>query len=166
MPSPAATSQVGAVRGELRPLRGNRRVFDRRWLARRSFRGRQHPGVHRSLFMLEVYDRVVPSKSLPTLIALLILAAGLYAFAGFLYIVRGRILSKDCRDHRPVAFATCPCGHRRRLAEDEDQRRRLEAGPGDGSDPELSEWRGGARRRFSTCLGCQSTSQSASSCIL
>ncbi len=46
------------------------------------------------LFMLEVYDRVIPSGSLPTLVALLILAAGLYAFSGFLDIVRMRVLSR------------------------------------------------------------------------
>jgi len=32
-----------------------------------------------SLFMLEIYDRVIPSRSVPTLVALLILAAGLDA---------------------------------------------------------------------------------------
>ena len=31
-----------------------------------------------SFFMLEVYDRVVPSRSLPTLVELVILAGGLY----------------------------------------------------------------------------------------
>jgi PrtD family type I secretion system ABC transporter len=46
------------------------------------------------LFMLEVYDRVIPSGSLPTLVALLILVAGLYAFSGFLEVVRGRVLSR------------------------------------------------------------------------
>jgi hypothetical protein len=37
-----------------------------------------------SLFMLEVYDRVIPSRSVPTLVALLILAAGLYAAQGII----------------------------------------------------------------------------------
>jgi len=45
-----------------------------------------------SFFMLEVYDRVVPSHSVPTLIALALLACGLYLFQGFLDILRGRIL--------------------------------------------------------------------------
>jgi len=35
-----------------------------------------------SLFMLEVYDRVIPRRSVPTLVALLILASGLYAAQG------------------------------------------------------------------------------------
>ncbi len=45
-----------------------------------------------SFFMLEVYDRVVPSHSVPTLIALALLACGLYLFQAFLDILRGRIL--------------------------------------------------------------------------
>ncbi|WP_168332153.1 hypothetical protein [Rhizobium leguminosarum] len=51
-------------------------------------------GFTSSVFMLETYDRVIPSGSLPTLVALLILAAGLYAFSGFLDTIRGRILSR------------------------------------------------------------------------
>lgn len=47
-----------------------------------------------SFFMLEVYDRVLPSRSVPTLVALAILASALYAFQGLLEIVRGRILSR------------------------------------------------------------------------
>src|SRR5580693_9656087 len=45
-----------------------------------------------SLFMLEVYDRVLPSRSVPTLVALLILAAGLYACQGVIDLIRSRIL--------------------------------------------------------------------------
>src|SRR3979411_2991261 len=45
-----------------------------------------------SIFMLEVYDRVLPSRSIPTLIGLLILACGLYVAQGVLDLVRGRIL--------------------------------------------------------------------------
>jgi ATP-binding cassette, subfamily C, bacterial PrsD len=45
-----------------------------------------------SLFMLEVYDRVLPSRSIPTLVALLILAAGLYAAQGIIDLIRSRIL--------------------------------------------------------------------------
>jgi ATP-binding cassette, subfamily C, bacterial PrsD len=46
------------------------------------------------LFMIEVYDRVIPSQSLPTLIALLILAAGLYAFSSILDVLRSRVLMR------------------------------------------------------------------------
>lgn len=45
-----------------------------------------------SFFMLEVYDRVVPSRSVPTLIGLAILAAILFSFQGILELIRGRIL--------------------------------------------------------------------------
>src|SRR5450432_1814672 len=45
-----------------------------------------------SIFMLEVYDRVLPSRSIPTLIGLAILAGGLYVAQGGLDLIRGRIL--------------------------------------------------------------------------
>src|SRR5215831_6657541 len=45
-----------------------------------------------AIFMLEVYDRVLPSRSMPTLIGLAVLALGLYAALGLLDLIRGRIL--------------------------------------------------------------------------
>src|SRR3979411_2844785 len=45
-----------------------------------------------SIFMLEIYDRVLPSRSVPTLVALIILAGGLYIAQGILDLIRGRIL--------------------------------------------------------------------------
>ncbi|MCA6116506.1 type I secretion system permease/ATPase [Bradyrhizobium sp. WSM 1738] len=45
-----------------------------------------------SLFMMEVYDRVLPSRSVPTLIGLLILAMTLYVFQGLMDALRGRLL--------------------------------------------------------------------------
>src|SRR5260370_8508405 len=45
-----------------------------------------------SIFMLEVYDRVLPSRSIPTLVGLIILAGGLYIAQGVLDLIRGRIL--------------------------------------------------------------------------
>lgn len=45
-----------------------------------------------SLFMLEVYDRVLPSRSLPTLAGLGVLVLGLYVFQGFFDIIRGPLL--------------------------------------------------------------------------
>lgn len=47
-----------------------------------------------SFFMLQVYDRVLPGRSIPTLIALLVLAITLYAFQGGLDLVRGRISAR------------------------------------------------------------------------
>src|SRR5262245_56419033 len=45
-----------------------------------------------SLFMLEVYDRVLPSRSVPTLVALSVLAAILFTFQALLEVTRGRLL--------------------------------------------------------------------------
>jgi ATP-binding cassette, subfamily C, bacterial PrsD len=45
-------------------------------------------------FMLEVYDRVLPSRSVPTLVALLLLVLVLYAFSGILDVVRARIMAR------------------------------------------------------------------------
>jgi ABC-type protease/lipase transport system fused ATPase/permease subunit len=44
------------------------------------------------IFMLEVYDRVIPSRSIPTLVGISILAAVMFGFQGLLDIVRGRVL--------------------------------------------------------------------------
>jgi ATP-binding cassette subfamily C protein len=45
-----------------------------------------------AVFMLEVYDRVLPSRSVPTLVGLVILATGLYVAQGLLDLIRSRIL--------------------------------------------------------------------------
>jgi ATP-binding cassette subfamily C protein len=45
-----------------------------------------------SLFMLQVYDRVLPSRSIPTLLGLALIVACLYTFQGVLEVLRGRIL--------------------------------------------------------------------------
>jgi PrtD family type I secretion system ABC transporter len=45
-----------------------------------------------SFFMLAVYDRVLPSRSLPTLLALALLALVLYLFQAVLDVIRGRAL--------------------------------------------------------------------------
>jgi len=47
-----------------------------------------------SIFMLEVYDRVLPSRSVPTLVGLVVLAGGLYIAQGVLDLIRGRILGR------------------------------------------------------------------------
>jgi len=44
------------------------------------------------VFMLQVYDRVLASGSVPTLIGLAVLAGGLYLFQAVLDIVRARVL--------------------------------------------------------------------------
>ncbi|NWB87130.1 type I secretion system permease/ATPase [Pseudomonas gingeri] len=44
------------------------------------------------VFMLEVYDRVIPSQSVPTLVALGLLVLGVYALSGLLDVLRSRIM--------------------------------------------------------------------------
>jgi ATP-binding cassette subfamily C protein len=46
------------------------------------------------LFMMQVYDRVLTGRSVPTLVALSLLALLLYAFLGLLEVIRARILSR------------------------------------------------------------------------
>jgi ATP-binding cassette subfamily C exporter for protease/lipase len=46
------------------------------------------------VFMLQVYDRVLASRSVPTLVALSALAAALYAFWGIFEFLRSRTLSR------------------------------------------------------------------------
>jgi len=46
------------------------------------------------LFMLQVYDRVLGSRSEATLVALVVLIAMLYLIMGFLDYARGRILAR------------------------------------------------------------------------
>jgi ATP-binding cassette subfamily C protein len=45
-----------------------------------------------AFYMLQIYDRVIPSGSVPTLIALSALAIGLYGFQGLFDILRSQIL--------------------------------------------------------------------------
>ena len=47
-----------------------------------------------AMFMLQIYDRVLPSRSVPTLVGLAGLAAGLYVAQGLLDLIRGRILAR------------------------------------------------------------------------
>ncbi|MEQ1670212.1 MAG: type I secretion system permease/ATPase [Hyphomicrobium sp.] len=47
-----------------------------------------------SFYMLQVYDRVLPSQSVPTLIGLSVLMFGLYAINGLLEFLRARIMSR------------------------------------------------------------------------
>lgn len=60
------------------------------------------------LFMLQVYDRVLASRSVPTLVALIGLVAGLYVFLGILEFIRSRVLSRVgsqiCQDLNPRTF--------------------------------------------------------------
>jgi ATP-binding cassette subfamily C protein len=46
-----------------------------------------------AIFMMQVYDRVLGSQSVPTLVALSIIAMGAYTFQGWLDIIRVRVLA-------------------------------------------------------------------------
>ena len=45
-----------------------------------------------SIYMLEIYDRVLTSRSIPTLVGLTVLVVILYGFQGLLDLLRGRVL--------------------------------------------------------------------------
>ena len=72
-----------------------------------------------SLYMLQVYDRVLPSRSVPTLVGLTVLMAGLYAAFGLLDFLRVRVMSRvgvridrctcvpQCSRRRAAAAAAC-----------------------------------------------------------
>ena len=47
-----------------------------------------------AFFMLEIYDRVLPSRSMPTLLGLAILAGILYAFLGLVDLIRSRLMTR------------------------------------------------------------------------
>jgi ATP-binding cassette subfamily C protein PrsD len=47
-----------------------------------------------AMFMLEVYDRVLPSRSTATLVGLIVLVAGLYVALGVLDAIRARIIAR------------------------------------------------------------------------
>lgn len=49
------------------------------------------------LFMLQVYDRVLTSNSVPTLVALLVLVTFLFVFIGLFEFVRSRLLARIAR---------------------------------------------------------------------
>lgn len=94
------------------------------------------------LFMLEVYDRVIPSRSVPTLVALLILIVGIYAFSGVVDVIRGRVMARiagihgDALSKKLLAMiAGAPLrskgsGDILRPAQDADQITSFLAGPG------------------------------------
>jgi ATP-binding cassette subfamily C protein len=47
-----------------------------------------------SIFMMEVYDRVLPSRSIPTLVGLCVIIVVLYLFQGLFDALRGRIMAR------------------------------------------------------------------------
>ncbi len=92
------------------------------------------------LFMLQVYDRVLTSKSVPTLAALMGLVACMFAFMGALELIRSRILvrvalrldrilSEHVFQHVVRVAPSDGSGRRTRLIHDLDHIRNFVAGP-------------------------------------
>ena len=78
------------------------------------------------IYMLQVYDRVLPSKSIETLIALSVLLVGLFVVSGCLEYVRVRLLSRTGRQlEARVAPAVFDAAVRSRVANTK----------GEGTDP-------------------------------
>lgn len=73
------------------------------------------------IYMLQVYDRVLPSKSIETLIALSILLIGLFVISGCLEFVRVRLLSRAAsRLEARVAPAVFDAAVRKRVTSTND----------------------------------------------
>ena len=92
-----------------------------------------------SIYMLEVYDRVLPSRSIPTLIGLSVLVLGLYGFQGLLDLLRGRILVRIGRSLGAEPERAGSISAIARLAlQHARQRRRIAAASRSRSGPRLS----------------------------
>ena len=66
-----------------------------------------------ALYMLQIYDRVLSSQSVPTLVTLSILAISLYLFQGTLDVIRSQVLVRlgaklDHRLARMERYVTSP----------------------------------------------------------
>lgn len=82
----ASSSEVSPVREAVRSLRGA-------FIAVGAFSAVINVlYLTSSIYMIQVYDRVLMSRSVPTLVALSILAVGLFVLQGLLETVRGRLL--------------------------------------------------------------------------
>jgi ATP-binding cassette subfamily C protein len=95
-----------------------------------------------SLFMLQVYDRVLPSQSVPTLVALTVVVAGLFLFQAGFDLIRSRLLVRVAsrvdetfgeRTYRAVLslpLRAVPAGDGLQPIRDLDSVRNFLAGPG------------------------------------
>ncbi|MBL3684862.1 hypothetical protein F2981_23670 (plasmid) [Sinorhizobium meliloti] len=113
-----------------------------------------------SFFHLEVYDRILPSRSIPSLIALSLLALLLYAFQGAFELIRGADAGgiagaldesperTHLPRHREGAVEAQNAGDGLQALRDFDQVRSFLSGRRSGP-------------RSSTCPGCLSTSRFA-----
>ncbi len=75
------------------------------------------------LFMLQVYDRVLASRSMPTLVALLVLITGLFIVMGLLEYIRARVLARaGARFQAALDFRVFDAVLRRSVAPEERAR--------------------------------------------
>ena len=116
-----------------------------------------------SFFMLEIYDRVLPSRSIPTLVGLAVLALVLYAFQGILDIVRGRVLVRiGASLDQESELAGCMMSS---YANRSKRAQQMVCNRCATSTRSERSSRGRARHRSSICPGCRSISASAFSSI-
>lgn len=106
-----------------------------------------------SIFMLQVYDRVLPSRSLPTLWALALLVVGMYGVYAVVEVVRTRMAARfSALVDAAIAPLAFQAGIRAKLLSQTgpqaDPVRDVELG--DSSSP------GPGRCRCSICRGCRS----------
>ena len=59
------------------------------------------------LYMLQIYDRVLSSRSIETLVALSILVTFMYLMMGLLDFARGRVMSRVGADFQKKIRQTC-----------------------------------------------------------
>lgn len=116
-------------------------------------------GLTGSLFMLEVYDRVLPSRSVPTLVGLAIITALLFVFQGILELVRGRMLVRSAARSTGASATVfmiwwCACRCARAAAATDCSRYAT-------STPFARCCQAPGRPPCSTCHGCRSIWRSA-----
>jgi ABC-type protease/lipase transport system fused ATPase/permease subunit len=116
-----------------------------------------------SFYMLEVYDRVLPSRSIPTLVGLTVLAAVLFVFLAVLDLIRARLLvrigaSLDESLSGRVFDAIVRLPLRIGIEMKGSSRCAI-------STAFVPSFRASGRRRCSTCRGCRSISAFASHSI-
>ena len=116
-----------------------------------------------SFYMLEVYDRVLPSRSVPTLVGITLLALVLFGFQGVLDIIRSRLL---VRVGSSLDGALSERVHHVLMKLPLQGRRRRRACSRCATSTRCARsCRPWARRRCSTCPGCRSISPSATCSI-
>jgi ABC-type bacteriocin/lantibiotic exporter with double-glycine peptidase domain len=115
------------------------------------------------LYMLQIYDRVLASHSVPTLIALSIFLVGAYAFQAVLDLVRSRVVVRaagllDRHLGTIVHNAVITIALRTRQAVRRTSRSAISTRSGPSSPAR-------GRSRSSICPGCRYSCSSATCCI-